>query len=143
MMVLWVYVCHKTHEVVYIKYMWPLNVNIVHLKVLLKWSKIYKLQEIRHVRERIAFWYISIGHIHSEVETISGCDFDSNYAPFLLFLIGLMKENSIWRMHEFTFSISICLSVYIMQSLSIYSYTYLSLHLSVALVVYFNVIVSE
>lgn len=45
MMVLWIYVCHQTHQVVYIKYMWPLNVNTVHLKVVLKLNKTYKQAE--------------------------------------------------------------------------------------------------
>lgn len=45
MMVLWIYVCHQTHQVVYIRYMWRLNVNTVHLKVVLKLNKTYKQAE--------------------------------------------------------------------------------------------------
>lgn len=61
MMVLWIYVCHQTHQVVYIKYMWPLNVNTVHLKVVLKLNKTYKQAENKTCKERIALWYIPIG----------------------------------------------------------------------------------
>lgn len=45
MMVLWIYACHPTCQVAYIKYMCPLNVNRVHLKVVLKLNKIYELAE--------------------------------------------------------------------------------------------------
>lgn len=130
MMVLWIYVCHQTHQVVYIKYMWPLNVNTVHLKVVLKLNKTYKQAENKTCKGKI--WYIPIGtHSFRSRDYLRMWFLIQTMLLFFLFLVGLLKGNIIWRIYEFTFLLCIYLSLCLHNTHLIYLHIYLSISPSI------------